>query len=145
MKKSPVRDTLQYNASAVTVVATRQAEYNLEVPLATTVVPREQFQLNRNYGLDEALSLVPGALVQSRTGNHDVRVLVRGFGARGAGERSNAGTSRGVRFYLDGFPETEPDGGPPSICLISVLRRALKCSVRMPRRSGGTPPAASSA
>ncbi len=107
-KKS--RDTLQYNAAAVTVVATRQAQYNLEVPLATTVVPREQFQLNRNYGLDEALSLVPGVLVQSRTGNHDVRVLIRGFGARGAGERSNAGTSRGVRFYLDGFPETEPDG-----------------------------------
>jgi len=103
-------DTAHYNATAVTVVATRQAEYNLEVPLATTVVPREQFQLNRNYGLDEALSLVPGALVQSRAGNHDVRVLIRGFGARGAGERSNAGTSRGVRFYLDGFPETEPDG-----------------------------------
>ncbi|RMF33227.1 MAG: TonB-dependent receptor [Chlorobiota bacterium] len=109
-KKSPVRDTLQYNASAVTVVAMRQPEYNLEVPLAITVVPHEQFALNRNYGLDEALSLVPGALVQSRTGNHDVRVLIRGFGARGAGERSNAGTSRGVRFYLDGFPETEPDG-----------------------------------
>lgn len=104
------RDTLQYNAAAVTVVAMRQPEYNLEVPLATTVVPQEQFRLNRNYGLDEALSLVPGALVQSRTGNHDVRVLIRGFGARGAGERSNAGTSRGVRFYIDGFPETEPDG-----------------------------------
>ncbi|MCX7929957.1 MAG: TonB-dependent receptor [Chlorobi bacterium] len=109
-KPSAARDTLQYNATAVTVVATRQPEYNLEVPLATTVVPREQFSLNRNYGLDEALSLVPGALVQSRTGNHDVRVLIRGFGARGAGERSNAGTSRGVRFYVDGFPETEPDG-----------------------------------
>ncbi len=110
LTKKNSRDTLQYNAAAVTVVATRQAQYNLEVPLATTVVPREQFQLNRNYGLDEALSLVPGALVQSRAGNHDVRVLIRGFGARGAGERSNAGTSRGVRFYLDGFPETEPDG-----------------------------------
>ncbi|MDW8271996.1 MAG: TonB-dependent receptor [Bacteroidota bacterium] len=109
-KSSTSRDTLQYNAAAVTVVATRQPEYNLEVPLATTVLPREQFELNRNYGLDEALSLVPGALVQSRTGNHDVRVLIRGFGARGAGERSNAGTSRGVRFYIDGFPETEPDG-----------------------------------
>ena len=109
-KTIPERDTLQYNASAVTVVAMRQPEYNLEVPLATTVVPREQFQLNRNYGLDEALSLVPGALVQSRTGNHDVRVLIRGFGARGAGERSNAGTSRGVRFSIDGFPVTEPDG-----------------------------------
>lgn len=126
-KQSPMRDTLQYNASAVTVVAMRQAEYNLEVPLAITVVPREQFALNRNYGLDEALSLVPGALVQSRTGNHDVRVLVRGFGARGAGERSNAGTSRGVRFYLDGFPETEPDGRTAFDLLDLGATQSIEC------------------
>jgi iron complex outermembrane receptor protein len=94
----------------VTITAMRQSERILEVPLAVTVVPKELFQSTRGFGLDEALSLVPGALVQSRTGNQDVRVLIRGFGARGAGERSNAGTSRGVRFYIDGIPETEPDG-----------------------------------
>jgi iron complex outermembrane receptor protein len=94
----------------VTITAMRQSERVLEVPLAVTVVPKEFFQSSRGFGLDEALSLVPGALVQSRTGNQDVRVLIRGFGARGAGERSNAGTSRGVRFYIDGIPETEPDG-----------------------------------
>jgi len=36
--------------------------------------------------------------------------MIRGYGARGAGDRSNSGTSRGVRVLLDGFPETEPDG-----------------------------------
>jgi len=39
-----------------------------------------------------------------------VRLVIRGFGARGAGDRSNAGTSRGIRVLLDGIPETEPDG-----------------------------------
>jgi len=94
----------------ITVTAMRQAERQLEVPLAVTLVPKEEFMNSRGFGFDEALSLVPGVLVQSRTGNQDVRVMVRGFGARGAGERSNAGTSRGLRFYIDGIPETEPDG-----------------------------------
>jgi iron complex outermembrane recepter protein len=37
--------------------------------------------------------------------------VIRGFGARGAGDRSNAGTSRGIRVIVDGVPETELDGG----------------------------------
>ena len=53
---------------------------------------------------------MPGVFAQSRYGTSDVRLLIRGFGARGAGDRSNAGTSRGVRVLLDGIPETEPDG-----------------------------------
>ncbi|MEO8167355.1 MAG: TonB-dependent receptor, partial [bacterium] len=64
----------------------------------------------KGYGLDEVLSGIPGVLVQSRFGNQDVRLTIRGFGARGAGERSNAGTSRGVRILSNGFPDTEPDG-----------------------------------
>ncbi|MBL7990663.1 MAG: TonB-dependent receptor [Candidatus Kapabacteria bacterium] len=97
-------------ADEITITALRQPEKALEVPLAITVIPKSFFENSRGFGLDEALSLVPGALVQSRTGNQDVRVMIRGFGARGAGERSNAGTSRGIRFYIDGIPETEPDG-----------------------------------
>jgi len=97
-------------ADEITVTALRQPEKAVEVPLAITVIPKSLFENSRGFGLDEALSLVPGALVQSRTGNQDVRVMIRGFGARGAGERSNAGTSRGIRFYIDGIPETEPDG-----------------------------------
>ena len=94
----------------VTVTATRHAMNLLAVPLAVTQLkPRDLFGTSR-YGLDAALSLVPGVVAQSRYGNQDVRITIRGYGARGAGDRSNAGTSRGIRVLLDGFPETEPDG-----------------------------------
>lgn len=94
----------------VTVTGTRYPHRVLDVPLAVTVVGKEELSRKRGYGLDEALNLVPGVLAQSRFGNQDVRVTIRGFGARGAGDRSNAGTSRGIRVLTDGIPETEPDG-----------------------------------
>ena len=49
-------------------------------------------------------SRIPGVIAQSRYGTSDVRLIIRGFGARGAGDRSNSGTSRGIRVLLDGFP-----------------------------------------
>jgi iron complex outermembrane receptor protein len=92
------------------VSASRSSLSVFDVPLAATVVRPEQLRSRRGVGLDEALSLVPGVLAQSRSGGTDVRITIRGFGARGAGDRSNAGTSRGIRVLMDGIPETEPDG-----------------------------------
>lgn len=109
-RKKSATDTTQYKADTITVTATRDKEPLLDVPLAITVVPPQVLQSSRGFGLDDVLTLVPGVLAQSRSGASDVRIQVRGFGARGAGERSNAGTSRGVRYYQDGIPETEPDG-----------------------------------
>ncbi|MGH7520341.1 MAG: TonB-dependent receptor family protein [Gemmatimonadales bacterium] len=94
----------------LTVTATRQTMSLFAVPLAVTQVKKAQLFGATGYGLDEALSLVPGVVAQSRYGNQDVRIAIRGYGARGAGDRSNAGTTRGIRVLLDGFPETEPDG-----------------------------------
>ena len=94
----------------VTVTATRQATSLFAVPLAVTQVKKADWFGTTGYGLDQALSLVPGVVAQSRYGNQDVRIAIRGYGARGAGDRSNAGTTRGIRVLLDGFPETEPDG-----------------------------------
>lgn len=94
----------------VRVTAVRNEEDLLEIPLAVTVVPPMVLQTQRGYGIDGALTLVPGVIGQSRSGGVDTRIQIRGFGARGAGQRSNAGTSRGIRFYTDGIPETEPDG-----------------------------------
>ncbi|CAN5442954.1 TonB-dependent receptor PqqU [soil metagenome] len=113
------KDTIVYSKSDVVVTATRSQERILEVPLAITVVDPILFKSTRGFGLDEALAFVPGALVQSRNGNQDVRLTIRGFGARGAGQRSNAGTTRGIRYYIDGIPETEPDGRT-SLDLIDV-------------------------
>ncbi len=105
-----VPDTIKYRLPGVTTVGTRVSEPWLEVPLALTVLSKNSLSLTKGYGLDEALSGVPGVLALSRFGNQDVRIMIRGYGARGAGERSNSGTSRGIRILSDGFPETEPDG-----------------------------------
>jgi iron complex outermembrane receptor protein len=94
----------------VTVTATRQPVSLFAIPLAVTQLKKSDLFGTTGYGLDDALGLVPGVVAQSRYGNHDVRITIRGYGARGAGDRSNAGTSRGIRVLLDGFPETEPDG-----------------------------------
>lgn len=103
-----LRDTVPL--APVTVTATRHATSILAVPLAVTQIRKRELFGSAGYGLNDALSLVPGVVAQSRYGNQDVRITIRGYGARGAGDRSNAGTSRGIRVLLDGFPETEPDG-----------------------------------
>jgi iron complex outermembrane receptor protein len=94
----------------VTITAARQKETLINAPLAVTVIDKKDLENRRGYSLDEVLRAVPGVFAQSRYGTSDVRLVIRGFGARGAGDRSNAGTSRGVRVLLDGIPETEPDG-----------------------------------
>lgn len=94
----------------LSVTASRATTSLFDVPLAVTLVTADQLRGTRGVGLDEALSLVPGVIAQSRSGGGDVRITIRGFGARGAGDRSNAGTTRGIRVLLDGIPETEPDG-----------------------------------
>jgi iron complex outermembrane receptor protein len=95
---------------AITVTANRADAEILNTPLAVSKVTAPSLRGVSGFGVDEALSLVPGVLAQSRYGTSDVRILIRGFGARGAGDRSNAGTSRGIRVLTDGIPETEPDG-----------------------------------
>ncbi len=94
----------------LTTVAERLSPSPYDVPLATTTIGKESWFGRRGLGLDDALSMVPGVFAQSRYGTGDVRIVIRGFGARGAGDRSNAGTSRGIRVLTDGFPDTEPDG-----------------------------------
>ncbi len=103
-------DTVKYHLPPVTSMGTRTAEPWIQVPFSITTIQQKHIAGGKGYGLDEVLAGVPGVLVQSRAGGTDVRISIRGYGARGAGQRSNAGTSRGVRILTNGFPETEPDG-----------------------------------
>ena len=109
-QRAQAADTSRAELGRVTVTATRAPISVLQTPLAVTVISVAALRNTRGFGLDEVLNQVPGVLAQSRSGNQDVRIVIRGFGARGAGDRSNAGTSRGIRILLDGIPETEPDG-----------------------------------
>lgn len=107
--QAPPKDTIQA-LEKVTVSATRSGQAAFAVPLAVTSIGEDELHRGTGIGLDQALRFVPGVLAHSRSGGTDVRLVIRGYGARGAGDRSNSGTSRGIRILLDGFPETEPDG-----------------------------------
>jgi iron complex outermembrane receptor protein len=103
-------DTLVYPMKEVIVSSSRVQESALRAPAAVTVVGKGSFANTRNIGLADALQQVPGVLAQSRAGGQDVRITIRGYGARGSGERSNVGNIRGIRVMTDGIPVTEPDG-----------------------------------
>ncbi|NBS60148.1 MAG: hypothetical protein EBS65_24535, partial [Betaproteobacteria bacterium] len=102
------RDTA--TLAPVTVTGGRITTPLFKTPLAVTQLQKSEWAGKAGYAISDALSLVPGVLAQSRYGSGDVRLTIRGFGSRGAGDRSNSGTSRGVRVLLNGIPETEPDG-----------------------------------
>jgi iron complex outermembrane recepter protein len=94
----------------VTVTGTRTPETILRTPAAVSIVSKDRIASTREISLADGLARVPGVFVQSRGGAQDVRVTIRGYGARGSGERSNSGNMRGIRVLTDGIPITEPDG-----------------------------------
>jgi len=99
-----------YYLKEITVTAVRGGGEILQVPMAVGIVDARDYIVSRGIGLNDALWAMPGVFAQSRSGSQDVRLTVRGFGARGNGDRSNAGTIRGIKLLIDGIPETDPDG-----------------------------------
>jgi len=97
-------DTLTYETDDVVVTATRVEKKIIDIPYPVVRLKNTQYKFSRKVTIDDVLENVPGLFLQSRYGNHDVRVSIRGFGSR-----SNTGI-RGVRILLDGIPESEPDG-----------------------------------
>ncbi|MEX2122902.1 MAG: TonB-dependent receptor [Woeseia sp.] len=90
----------------IVVTATRRQSTVREVPRSISVVGQDRIQnATQQLGLDEALAVVPGLYMQNRYNfSQDLRISLRGFGAR-----SSFGI-RGIRVYVDGIPETLPDG-----------------------------------
>jgi iron complex outermembrane receptor protein len=90
----------------VTVTATRVEKAPNDIPAAIDVIGKDDVQFARpQIGIDESLAQVPGVFLQDRYNfAQDTRISIRGFGAR-----ANFGI-RGVRIFVDGIPETLPDG-----------------------------------
>lgn len=107
---SQFSDTTVVPVEGVTVTGTRGRETILRTPASISVVPRGRIASTRQISLADGVQRVPGVFIQSRGGAQDVRITIRGYGARGNGERSNAGNLRGIRILTDGIPITEPDG-----------------------------------
>jgi len=107
------------------VRARRPDEALVRVPLAVSVLDRDDVQLGQpQLTLAESLAIVPGVFVQNRSNfAQDARISIRGFGAR-----ASFGL-RGIRLYVDGIPQTLPDGqgqvdtlSLPTVGRIEVMR-----------------------
>jgi iron complex outermembrane recepter protein len=119
-------DTLIINElQSVTVTAYRLETSELSTPLSMTRIGERPLQTGtQQLALDEALVSIPGVFAQNGTNfAQDIRVSIRGFGAR------SAFGIRGVKILVDGFPESTPDGtaqvdalDPGSLTGISVIR-----------------------
>jgi iron complex outermembrane receptor protein len=100
------RDTLRFRLQPVAINVLRGTAVDLRTPAAVTAVSRAALQdAQLTVGLDEALAVVPGVVVNNR-GTFAVgsRIAVRGLGVR-----AQFGV-RGVRMLQDGIPLTMPDG-----------------------------------
>jgi len=98
------KDTVKYETDEIIISGTRTEQKLIDIPYPVNFLNKDDFKYSRNLGINDVLSTTPGLFMQSRYGNHDVRISIRGFGSR-----SNTGI-RGVRMLLDGIPESEPDG-----------------------------------
>ena len=103
---NPVADTLHFELRPVTVTASRLDGTDLNVPVAVTVLSRYRIQGGQQQlVLNEALAAIPGLYtMNSENFAQDMRVSIRGFGARAAFG------IRGIKILVDGIPESTPDG-----------------------------------
>lgn len=97
-------DSLIYETDEIMITGTRTQKKIIDIPFSVYRIDQSQYRFDKKTAVNDVLGSVPGLFMQSRYGNHDVRISIRGFGSR-----SNSGI-RGVRILLDEIPESEPDG-----------------------------------
>ena len=102
---TPPGDTTRVLAP-ITVTVNRDARRLADVAAAVAVVDSPAIARARpTWGLDEALTTVPGVYAANRYNfSLDQRISIRGFGAR-----SSFGI-RGIKVLIDGIPQSLPDG-----------------------------------
>ncbi len=90
----------------VTVKSSRITERELRIPLAITALNYEDTQeIRQQLSLHDYIKNIPGLFaMNSNNFSQDLRVSIRGFGARAAFG------IRGIKILVDGIPETTPDG-----------------------------------
>src|SRR6059036_1592276 len=90
----------------ITVSVTRSSLPLTKTPHAVQLVDKSQISdAKPTWGLDEALAGIPGIFIANRYNfSLDQRLSIRGFGSRAAF------AVRGVKVFLDGIPQTLPDG-----------------------------------
>ncbi len=90
----------------VTISSSRFTAKDIQIPMAITVIDQSRLQIgNSKMSIFESLGAVPGIFaMNSENFNQDLRISIRGFGARAAFG------IRGIKVIVDGIPESIPDG-----------------------------------
>lgn len=91
---------------AVTISSSRFTAKDIQTPLSITVIDQSRLQIGQSkMSIFESLGAVPGVFaMNSENFNQDLRISIRGFGARAAFG------IRGIKVIVDGIPESIPDG-----------------------------------
>ncbi|MCX7833926.1 MAG: TonB-dependent receptor [Ignavibacteria bacterium] len=97
-------DTLKYQIEELVITGSRYMKKIIDIPYSVYRVDVKELNFGRKISAKDVLADVPGLFLQSRFGNHDIRISLRGYGTR-----SSSGI-RGVRILHDGIPVTETDG-----------------------------------
>jgi iron complex outermembrane recepter protein len=90
----------------VTVSSSRFVAKDIQTPFSITVLDQSRIQIGASkISIFESLGAIPGVFaMNSENFNQDLRISIRGFGARAAFGM------RGIKVILDGIPESVPDG-----------------------------------
>ncbi len=100
----PAAEPAERFSDEVTVTGTREERPLHEVPISIGVVGEDELKTGREEGLDETFNGIPGVFAGSNDGSSDVKISVRGFGAR-----STFGV-RDILVMVDGVSITDADG-----------------------------------
>jgi len=90
----------------VMVKSSRIVEKKIKIPMSISSINYEKTQVIRQQlSLHDYIKNIPGLFaLNSNNFSQDLRVSIRGFGAR------SAFGIRGIKIIVDGIPETTPDG-----------------------------------
>jgi iron complex outermembrane recepter protein len=105
-QKAPEDTLRQLDIAPVTVNAARFEAKDNRLPYAVSALNQVQIQRGQaQRSLNEALVALPGIFTMNPDNfSQDLRISIRGFGAR------SAFGIRGIRLFVDGIPESTPDG-----------------------------------
>ncbi|MGH2575297.1 MAG: hypothetical protein ACRDFC_06310, partial [Ignavibacteria bacterium] len=67
-------DTTEYVTEEIIVTGTRTEQKVIDIPYSVLRIDQSSWKISRKIGINDILTSVPGLFLQSRYGNHDVRV-----------------------------------------------------------------------
>jgi iron complex outermembrane recepter protein len=102
---TPIDVTSQAINESLTIPSIEAATYQIElIPGAVDLISQDNFMQGSVSGIQDVISQTPGVFIQSRFGNSETRLSIRGSGI------TQTFGARGVRVLRDGLPVTDASG-----------------------------------